>query len=531
MLRLTGPFKIHAVVLTAVLPYLPEMIEYLGVPKNEVAKWVGIISAVTSGCQASMAVVWGTISDTAGRKPIILLGLSFTMIFSLIFGFSQSLGMLIVARAMQGFMNGNVGILRTMVAELVPERELQPRAFSVMPLVWTVGSIFGPAFGGALARPAEKHPELFGRYEFFKKYPFALPNLAAAALFVVTSFAYIVQETLESKKGHRDYGLVLGEILTSPCTSRRRKRKSRFHSSKTENDETAALLGNRESQPQQSRKEAPTERPSWSQVFSPQSNLVLLAYTMLATHTMAFDSQFPVLMHYPVQEIHSNPDVKLPFKFAGGFGVDAQTIGIFYTLIGTMGMFIQFLFFPWAAKRYGVLPCLRTVSILFPIIYAIVPFTVLVPHALRNITISFLILSRLAAGIFCFPCCIILLTNSATSRSVLGTLNGVATSISAVGRAVGPAVLGTTFSFGIKIGFLVVPWWTLTGIAVLSALPVFWIVEGDGLGDEDNEGNEDDDDDDDDDDDESQYDGCRKHFVGTYGATGATSESSGSRST
>lgn len=138
----------------------------------------------------------------------------------------------------------------------------------------------------------------------------------------VTSFAYIVQETLESKKGHRDYGLVLGEILTSPCTSRKRKRKNRFHSSKTENDETAALLGDRESQPQQSRKkEAPTERPSWSQVFSPQSNLVLLAYTMLATHTMAFDSQFPVLMHYPVQEIHSNPDVKLPFKFAGGFGV------------------------------------------------------------------------------------------------------------------------------------------------------------------------------------------------------------------
>lgn len=116
------------------------------------------------------------------------------MIFSLVFGFSQSLAMMLTARALQGFMNGNVGILRTMTAELVPQKELQPRGFSVMPLVWTIGSIFGPAFGGALARPAEKHPWLFGNSEFFKKYPFVLPNMAAATLFIVgitTGFLFL----------------------------------------------------------------------------------------------------------------------------------------------------------------------------------------------------------------------------------------------------------------------------------------------------------------------------------------------------
>jgi MFS family permease len=93
--------------------------------------------------------------------------------------------MVLVSRALIGFMNGNVGIIRTMVAEIVPQRELQPRAFSIMPMVWTIGSIFGPAFGGALARPAEKHPNLFGGSEFLKRYPFALPNLVSACFFVV----------------------------------------------------------------------------------------------------------------------------------------------------------------------------------------------------------------------------------------------------------------------------------------------------------------------------------------------------------
>lgn len=35
------------------------------------------------------------------------------------------------------------GIIRTVVAEMVPQKVLQPRAFSIMPLVWTIGSILG----------------------------------------------------------------------------------------------------------------------------------------------------------------------------------------------------------------------------------------------------------------------------------------------------------------------------------------------------------------------------------------------------
>ncbi|KAH1702841.1 hypothetical protein KXX23_007318 [Aspergillus fumigatus] len=451
------------------------MIEDIGVPKNEVAKWVGISSAASSSCQAVMAVTWGTISDTVGRKPIILCGLTFTMIFSLMFGLSKSLAMLIASRALLGLMNGNVGIIRTMVAEMVPERELQPRAFSIMPLVWTIGSIFGPAFGGSLARPAVKHPETFGNWKLFKAYPFLLPNLASAFLFVIgiTTGWLFLHETLAAKKHHRDVGLRLGQMLTGSCSSRR---KNTSNSETQEDDERTALLGKH-----RSTKSTTATRPSWKDVFSPQSTLVLLVYAMMAMHNMAFDSLLPVFLHMPIQRLDGNPEVRLPFKFIGGFGVDSQTIGIYYTLIGIIGMFVQFFIFPVAAKRFGVLNCTKATAIASPVLYLMTPFTALVPASIRSFVVFMLMLSKLICSIFSFPCCTILLTNSAASLSVLGTLNGVATSVNALGRAAGPALIGAAFSYGVNKGYVILPWWLLAFFAALSAVPVFWVDETDGF--------------------------------------------------
>jgi len=72
-----------------------------------------------------------------------------------------------------------------MVAEMVPEKELQPRAFSIMPLVWSLGSIFGPSFGGFFAKPAETIPALFGNSKFLIKFPYVLPNIVASVLFMI----------------------------------------------------------------------------------------------------------------------------------------------------------------------------------------------------------------------------------------------------------------------------------------------------------------------------------------------------------
>ena len=64
-----------------------------------------------------------------------------------------------------------------------------------------------------------------------------------------------------------------------------------------------------------------TKRPKLLDVFTPQSNLILLAYTLMSGLGMAFDSVFPVFLHYPEQDFHNNPEVQFPFKFASGFGI------------------------------------------------------------------------------------------------------------------------------------------------------------------------------------------------------------------
>lgn len=104
-----------------------------------------------------------------------------------------------------------------------------------------------------------------------------------------------------------------------------------------------------------------------------------------------------------------------------------------------------------------------------------------------------LLIVRGLAGTFAFPTSTIMLTNSAASLQVLGTINGVATSFSAVGRATGPAISGGLFTWGVERGYVIVPFWALTAISLVAAVPTFWLEEGEGFGGStDEEGDEDD---------------------------------------
>ena len=468
------------------------MIESFGVPKNEVSKWAGITSAVYSLSQGVTSIAWGWASDNFGRKPVILTAMICIMATTILFGFSRNLTWAIVARSLAGASCGNVGIIRTMVAEMVPFKELQPKAFSVMPLVWTIGSIFGPSFGGALANPAPKYPKVFGDSRFFRTYPFALPNLVGAVFFLVglSVGTLYLKETLETKKDKRDYGIILGEILLLPFTRKKQKPKWSLEEEQSasllkhaRNSSTTSLNANIDAQGNRAAVPVVTS-PTYREIFSRQSNLNLLTYSILALHSLAYDQLLPIFMHYPQQTDRStNPDVHLPFKFTGGFGLDSDSIGLLFTVYAVVGVFIQFFVFPPLARHYGVLPCLKVVTAMFPVAYIITPFTALLPTPTKQqIGILVIMTIKCWAGIFAFPCTVILLTNSAVSLRVLGTLNGVAVSISAVGRAAGPAIGGFAFTIGVDNGYGILPWWILGCFGILGAISPWWLVEMEGFG-------------------------------------------------
>jgi MFS family permease len=455
------------VALTGVFPYLPEMIESFGVATNDVARWAGITSAVFSASQCLTAIPWGRASDRYGRKPAILSAMSCACASILLFGFSRSLPWAIVARACSGASNGNVGILRTAVAEMVPQKELQPRAFSVLPLVWQIGSILGPIVGGALASPATKFPGLFGDSVFFNTFPFALPNLVASVFFTIgiaSGWLYL-KESLAEKKHNYDRGRVLGNKLLGLLG----KKKNELRPA----DDFESSLPSK-SKPQ----DLPPVR--YAEIFTKQSTLNLAAYTLLALHVVTYDQLLPVYLHYP-----KNPtgEVVLPFKFTGGFGLDSGRIGVLFTLYAIFSMVCQFTLFPIVTHRYGALNCLKACTLVFPITYVVGPYAVLMPtDGTKQAAVLAVLLVKGLAGVFAFPCVTILMTNSAKSLRVLGTLNGVAVSVSAIGRGLGPYLCGRTFTWGAENGYIIAAWWLLAFFAVPGHLVCYWIVEMDGFG-------------------------------------------------
>jgi MFS family permease len=267
--------------------------ERFGVPENEIARWAGLTSAIFSICQAFTGLIWGAASDHYGRKPIILLGLFNTMWTMLLWGFSTNLPMAMTARALQGLGNGNVGILRTTVAELCPWKELQPRAFSVMPLVYTIGAIFGPTLGGALSNPLRLDPRERSGNNLLERFPYCLPNLVAAIFFaigIVVGWLFL-QETLEAKKNHQDLGLRTGTKLVASI----RKLIGVGKKDRDLEPEREPLLGRQKAVKGNSASaDGPVtltkpDKPRIRDVLTYQTTLNLVVYTLLALYSIAYD--------------------------------------------------------------------------------------------------------------------------------------------------------------------------------------------------------------------------------------------------
>ena len=58
-------------------------------------------------------------SDRIGRKPVLIFGCLGTILSLLIVGFSVNFWMALFGRCLGGALNGNIGVIQTMVGELV----------------------------------------------------------------------------------------------------------------------------------------------------------------------------------------------------------------------------------------------------------------------------------------------------------------------------------------------------------------------------------------------------------------------------
>ncbi|KAJ4474967.1 major facilitator superfamily multidrug-resistance, DHA1 sub-family [Lentinula aciculospora] len=190
-----------------IYPFITKAVRRTGITGGDEKKtgyYAGILESIFFLAESFTVYHIGRVSDFYGRKPILLigpLGLSMAM---LSFGLSQSFWGMVISRAAMGVFNGNIGVSKTIMAEVTDETN-RADAFTLMPIVWTTGSTVGPSIGGILADPATRWPHAFGKLAFFQKYPWFL-SCFAAGLFAFTAFvlsSWGLKETLPSKVKQR----------------------------------------------------------------------------------------------------------------------------------------------------------------------------------------------------------------------------------------------------------------------------------------------------------------------------------------
>ena len=188
----------------SIFPYAYRMIESFNVTRDSdhISIYAGMLITSFAFAEFLTGVIWGHISDQVGRKPVLIFGLVGTALSMLIFGFVTNFRTAIIACALGGLLNGNVGVLQTMVAELITVKEHQPWTYLIMPFVWCLRSIIGPVMGGALAQPCIVYPWLFARDLISVAYPFLLPNLVCVVilLFGIAIGVLFLEETHADKK-------------------------------------------------------------------------------------------------------------------------------------------------------------------------------------------------------------------------------------------------------------------------------------------------------------------------------------------
>lgn len=94
-------------------------------PDSTISAQAGIMQGSFTAAQFLTAVWWGRLADSEwmGRKRVLLIGLLGTCISCVGFGFSRSFATAVVFRILGGILNSNVGVMRTMISEIVEEKK------------------------------------------------------------------------------------------------------------------------------------------------------------------------------------------------------------------------------------------------------------------------------------------------------------------------------------------------------------------------------------------------------------------------
>ncbi|CAI7581040.1 unnamed protein product [Penicillium bialowiezense] len=465
-------------------------------PDSKVSAQAGLLQGSFTAAQFITAVWWGRLADAdwMGRKRVLLIGLMGTCLSCIGFGFSRSFVSAMIFRTLGGVLNSNIGVMRTLIAEIVCEKKFQSRAFLLLPMCFNIGVIIGPILGGSLADPVHSFPQIFGPGSiiggkegvwWMQRWPYALPNVLSAIFIFASVLAVLLglDETHETARYKKDWGRKLGKRLTRAWRRRPRHYRPLTRSRDDDSVYRDGSVGTWSvpSSPARSRVQARShKRPGFRQIWTRNVLLTLLANFLLAFHTSAFNSMTFVFLPAPRAPEDSRQGF---FHFGGGLGLPSSRVGLATAIIGLVGLPLQIFLYPQIQTKLGTLTSFRTFLPFSPLSYLLMPFLVILPRipAIVWPCFTFVVSLQVISRTFILPAAIILVNNCVTDASVLGTVHGVAQSVSSAGRTLGPLLGGWGLGLGLEYNMIGAVWWALAAQALVGWAMLWSIYEGKGI--------------------------------------------------
>lgn len=128
-------------------PFLPQIMLELDVP----VALTGVFLSIPPLIGFFTNIMWGSLSDRIGRKPVILILRAGTVVSYLLLAAANNIWLIIISRVIAGVFNAVIPVSMTMMSDLVSQ-ETRGYELSKIGYTWLVGSIIGPAIGTLVMR-------------------------------------------------------------------------------------------------------------------------------------------------------------------------------------------------------------------------------------------------------------------------------------------------------------------------------------------------------------------------------------------
>ncbi|KAF8557101.1 MFS multidrug-resistance DHA1 sub-family [Imleria badia] len=421
-LHLTEPLTYNVIA-----PFAPQLIRDIGITngdETQVGYYVGLLAPFTLLRDGSLTVLhWCRVSDHIGRKPVILTGLFGLSASMYCFGLSKTFWGLVMSRSLNGALNGNIGVMKSMMVEITDSTNLA-QAYAYISIAWSSGSTLGPYIGGSLSNPVDRFPDSFRDWEFLKMYPYFL---ACAVPATFCALAWLV--TLSFLKETLPHRVLLRQLIVTKFS-----KKSAMKNILPTPVPSPETLQNENTKKQD---EAPL---SLRALLVPRVLIAAGNYAALSLLDIAFQAVQPLFFATPME--------------LGGLGLDPPHIGNILSVYGVVNGLFQIFFFANLHDRFGskVIYSVAMASgvpviLTFPLINALA----------RTQGLSWIVWSvvgaQLALSIVLglgYSCIFIYIAAASPNRASLGATNGIAQLLVSIMRAIGPASATSMFSTSIK---------------------------------------------------------------------------------